>query len=125
MVRKAMAVFATVGIFEVIAEPTKRDSWLLHLNSFPEQPPSTAFDNVVLVERVAPPANGAVGELDRGFTHHRAVDFRQSIDFSHLSHPPPRFRTGNALVCQGAVFGRELVADEVAACLYRCHRRGA
>lgn len=88
MMRKTVAVGLSVRILEVVAEPTERDGRLLHLDTLPEQLPSTAFDDVVLVERVAPSANWAVGELDRGFTHHRSVDFRQSIDLSHLSHPP-------------------------------------
>lgn len=74
---KTVAVGLSTRILEIVAEPTERDGRLLNLDPLPEQLPCTAFDDVVLFERLMPSTDGAVGELYARLSHHLSVDFRQ------------------------------------------------
>lgn len=77
MMRQTVAVGLSTRILEVVAEPTERDGRLLNLDPLPEQLPCTAFDDVVLFERLMPSTDGAVGELYARLSHHRVVDLWQ------------------------------------------------
>lgn len=77
VMRQTVAVGLSIRILEVVAEPTKCDGRLLHLDPLPEQLPCTAFDDVVLFERLMPSTDRAVGKLNARLAHHLSVDLWQ------------------------------------------------
>lgn len=65
MVRKAMAVFATISSLQVIAEAAEGDGGLLDLSPvFVEHFACAASNDVVLVERIGTSTDSATGPSD-------------------------------------------------------------